>query len=58
MPTLQEQITEKFLAKLADSKDVDAEKIDQLRTLLSSSKRPKADDFDRVFTLPAGGDLK
>ena len=58
MPTLQEQITEKFLAKLADSKDVDAEKIDQLRTLLSSSKRPKADDFVRVFTLPAGGDLK
>jgi hypothetical protein len=58
MPTLQEQIAEKFLAKLADSKDVDAEKIDQLRTLLSSSKRPKADDFVKVFTLPAGGDLK
>ena len=30
MPTLQQQITEKFLATLAESKDVDAEKIDQI----------------------------
>jgi hypothetical protein len=58
MPTLQEQIAEKFLAKLADSKDVDAEKIDQLRILLAKSKKPKADDFVKIFTLPAGGDLK
>jgi len=58
MPTLQEQIAQKFLAKLVDSKDVDAEKIDQLRTLLASSKKPKADDFVKIFTLPAGGDLK
>ena len=35
MPTLQEQIAEKFLAKLTESKDVDAEKIDHLRTLLA-----------------------
>jgi hypothetical protein len=58
MPTLQEQIAEKFLAKLADSKGVDAEKIDQLRILLANSKKPKADDFVKIFTLPAGGDLK
>ena len=54
MPTLQEQIAEKFLAKLADSKDFDAQKIDQLRTLLANSKKPKADDFVQIFTLPAG----
>jgi hypothetical protein len=58
MPTLQEQIAEKFLAKLADSKDVDAEKIDQLRTLLANSKKPKAHDLVKIFALPAGGDLK
>jgi hypothetical protein len=58
MPTLQEQIAEKFLAKLANSKDFDAEKIDQLRALLANSKKPKADDFVKIFTLPAGGDLK
>jgi hypothetical protein len=58
MPTLQQQIAEKFLTKLAESKDMDAEKIDQLRTLLANSKKPKADDFVKIFSLPAGGDLK
>jgi hypothetical protein len=58
MATLQQQIAEKFLGKLAESKDVDAEKIDQLRTLLANGKKPKADDFVKIFSLPAGGDLK
>jgi hypothetical protein len=58
MPTLQQQIAAKFLAKLGESKDVDAEKIEQLRTLLASSKKPKADDFVKIFLFPAGGDLK
>ena len=58
MATLQQQIAEKFLAKLAESKDVDAEKIDQLRILLADSKKLKADDFVRIFSLPAGGELK
>ena len=58
MATLQQKIAEKFLLKLADSKDVDAAKIDQLRTLLADGKKPKADDFIRIFSLPAGGDLK
>jgi hypothetical protein len=58
MPTLQKQIADKFLAKLEPSKDVDAEKIDQLRTLLADTKKLKADDLVKVFSLPAGGDLK
>jgi hypothetical protein len=58
MATLQQQIAEKFLAKLAESKDVDAEKIDQLRTLFANSRKPKADDLVKIFSLPAGGDLK
>lgn len=58
MATLQQQIAEKFLAKLAESKDVDAEKIGQLRTLLANSKKPKADELAKIFSLPAGGDLK
>ncbi len=58
MATLQQQIADKFLAKLAESKDVDAEKIDQLRTLLANGRKPKADDFVKIFSLPAGGDLK
>jgi len=58
MATLQQQIAEKFLAKLAEAKDLDAEKIDQLRALLANNKKPKADDFVKIFSLPAGGDLK
>ena len=58
MPTLQQQIAEKFLAKLTKSKKVDADKIDQLRTLLADSKKLKADEFVKVFSQPAGGDLK
>ena len=58
MATLQKQIADKFLAKLDQSKDLDAEKIDQLRTLLADTKKLKADDLVKVFSLPAGGDLK
>jgi hypothetical protein len=58
MATLQQQIVEKFLTKLTESKDFDAAKIDQLRNLLAESKKPKAEDFVKIFTLPAGGDLK
>jgi hypothetical protein len=58
MATLQQQIAETFLAKLSESKVIDAEKIDQLRTLLANNKKPKVDDFVKIFTVPAGGDLK
>jgi hypothetical protein len=58
MATLQQKIAEKFLAKLAEAKSVDAEKIDQLQTLLAGGKRPKAEDFVKIFVLPAGGDVK
>jgi hypothetical protein len=58
MATLQQQIAEKFLAKLAESKDLDADKINQIRILLATGKKPKPDDFVKIFTLPAGGDLK
>ena len=58
MATLQQQIAEKFLAKLTKSKKVDADKIDQLRTLLADNKKLKADEFVKIFSLPAGGDLK
>lgn len=57
MATLPQIISEKFLKKLAESKEIDAEKIEQLRILLSDSKKPKPDDFVRVFLQPAGGDL-
>ena len=38
MATLQQQISDKFLAKLAESKDVDADKSKQLKNLLADTK--------------------
>lgn len=58
MATLQQKIVEKFLTKLASSKDVDPAKVEALRILLADGKKPKADDFVRIFSLPAGADLK
>lgn len=58
MTTLQQKIVDKFLTKLAESESVDEEKISQLRTLLAATKKPKADELVKIFTLPAGGDIK
>ena len=58
MVTLQQQIAEKFLTNLAESKKVDADKIEQLGKLLADDKKIKADEFVKIFSLPAGGDLK
>jgi hypothetical protein len=57
MATLQQQIAEKFIARLAEREDFDAEKVEQLRTLLAEGKKPKADELVHIFSLPAGGDL-
>jgi hypothetical protein len=58
MPTLHQQITEKFLAKLAESKDLHSETVEQLRTLLAAGKKPKADEIVKIFQHPGGGDIK
>jgi hypothetical protein len=58
MSTLQKTIVEKFLVKLGEGKDVDTGKIEQLRKLLADNKKPKAEDFVKVFTTPDGGDVK
>ena len=58
MATLQQQIADKFLAKLAETEEIDAARIEQLRALLAQGKKPKAVEFVRIFSLPAGGDLE
>jgi hypothetical protein len=58
MSTLQQQIADKFLAKLTDANAIDSERIDQLRKLLSDNQKLKPDDLVKIFSLPAGGDLK
>jgi hypothetical protein len=56
--SLQQRIAEEFLAKLATFNGFDGEKIEQLRVLLKDAKKVKAEDFVKIFSLPAGGDLK
>lgn len=58
MANLQQQITDKFLAQLAESKEVSAEKIEKLRSALAAAKKPKADDFVKIFTEPDHSDVK
>ncbi len=58
MATLQQTIAEKFLAKLSEDKSLDVAKVDRLRALLAGGKKPKAEDFVKVFAEPAGGDVK
>jgi hypothetical protein len=58
MATLHQKIADKFLAKLAEAKDSDAEKIKQLRTLLADGKKIKSDDLVKIFSAPAGNDIK
>jgi hypothetical protein len=58
MATLQQKIAAAFLTKLREGEDVDAGKIDQLRTLLGSGKKPKADVLVKIFTAPEGSDAR
>ena len=58
MPIIQQTIADKFLTKLADGKEVDNIRIEQLRDLLVNNKKLKPDDFVKIFTIPAGDDLK
>ena len=54
MPTLQQQIADKFLAALAKDKDFDAAKIESLRRLFAEGKKTKAEDLVAIFSVPAG----
>jgi hypothetical protein len=58
MPTLQQQIIDKFLIQLAETNDSTVDKIEMLRSLMTDPKKPKAEDFVKIFTLPDSGDVK
>ena len=58
MAILQQQIADKFLAKLVESGTLDAERTEQLRVLLAGEKKVKADDLVKLFSARVGGDIK
>ncbi|WP_271574246.1 hypothetical protein [Bradyrhizobium sp. CCBAU 11361] len=55
---MQKTIAEKFLAKLAEDADFDSKKIEQITVLLAADKKPKADDFAKVFASDDAGDIE
>lgn len=58
MATLQQDIATKFISALEEEKEVDSDKIEKIRKLLSDDKKIKADDFVKIFSTPAGGEVK
>jgi hypothetical protein len=50
MTTLYQQISEKFLSKLAEAKEIDQKKVDQLQVLFAESKKLKAEDLVKIFS--------
>jgi hypothetical protein len=58
MSTLQQQIVEKFLAKLEESKQFNSSKIERLGKLFRESKKPKADDLVKIFSQAPEEDVK
>jgi hypothetical protein len=57
MATLQQKIADIFLTRLADSPEVHAAMLAEFKELVSADKKTKADDFVRVFNLPAGREV-
>jgi hypothetical protein len=55
--TLQDDIADRFLRKLSESKHFDAERLAQLKQLLAKGEKLKADDLVKLLSLPAGSDL-
>ena len=57
MVTLPQQIAEKFLTKLSESADIDAEMIEKLRSLRVAKGKLKAEDLVKIFSPPPEEDL-
>jgi hypothetical protein len=57
MPTLQQQIADKFLAKVEESSALDSDRVKHLRLLLVGAKRPKVEDLVKLFS-QSSGDVK
>ena len=57
MATLPQQIAEKFLVKLSESSDIDAQMIEELRSLFAAESKLRAADLVKVFSQRSEEDL-
>ncbi len=55
MASIQQQIRDSFLTKLAESAAVDTDKIPKLRELMCSGRKLKADDIVKLFSSTGDG---
>jgi hypothetical protein len=58
MATLQQQIANKFIVRLADANALDETALEQLRAYLADGKKVRPDDLVKIFTSPTSGDVK
>ena len=58
MPTLQQLIAEKFLARMKEGQVLNEPALKQLSDLFGDGKKIKADDLVKVFTPPPGGEVQ
>lgn len=58
MSALQDSISEKFLAALIETKQVDQHVIDQLRSLFTEEGKPKVDELVKIFSSPPDKEVK
>jgi hypothetical protein len=58
MPTLYQQIGNKFLAELKKSKDVSSKKLEALGQLFADGNKLKADDLVKIFSDAEADEVK
>jgi hypothetical protein len=58
MENLQQEIANTFFEELKESPNISPAILDQLRVLLSSDKKIKADDLVNIFSPPPIDDIK
>jgi hypothetical protein len=58
MTTLYQRISDTFLSKLSDAKEIDAMTLAQLHELLADGNKLKVDDLVRIFSGSNSDEIK
>jgi hypothetical protein len=58
MDTLRQQIIDRFLKRLDESKKFDSAKLEALKKAMGSGNKIKVDQLVEILSMPIGSDLK